>query len=152
MRLIDADELTNKYGNWYVEEGPEDGFIGDLKHLIDLQPTIAPSEQPEQDREFIRLTVRDSNGRPYYSIIYLEVDANGVGHDVEGYSSYSLDVISDYLKKYFMPSTQPEYKPVRVEDIAKTMAENTLFSFSAWHGEALELMQRYGFVICKKKM
>ena len=66
-----------------------------------------PSAQPEQDREFIKLTVRNSNGRPYYSIIYLEFDDNGVGHDFEGYSSYSLDVISDYLKKYFMPSAQP---------------------------------------------
>ena len=42
MRAIDADALTNKYGNWYVEEGPEEGFIGDLKHLIDAQPTIVP--------------------------------------------------------------------------------------------------------------
>lgn len=39
-RLIDADALINKYGNWYVEEGAEEGFIGDLKHLIDLQPTV----------------------------------------------------------------------------------------------------------------
>ncbi len=70
--------------------------------------TKLPSAQPEQDREFIKLTVRNSNGKPYYSIIYLEVDNNGVGHDFEGYSSYSLDVISDYLKKYFMPSAQPE--------------------------------------------
>ena len=67
-----------------------------------------PSAQPEQDREFVKLTVRNSNGRPYYSIIYLEFDDNGVGHDFEGYSSYSLDVISDYLKRYFMPSAQPE--------------------------------------------
>lgn len=62
--------------------------------------------QPEQDREFVKLMVRNSNGRPYYSIIYLEFDDNGVWHDFEGYSSYSLDVISDYLKKYFMPSAQ----------------------------------------------
>ena len=68
-----------------------------------------PSAQPdENDQEFIKLTVRNSNGRPYYSIIYLEYDKNGVGHDFEGYSSYSLDVISDYLKKYFMPSAQPQ--------------------------------------------
>lgn len=66
-----------------------------------------PSVQLEQDREFMKLTVRNSNGRPYYSIIFLEFDDNGVGHDFEGYSSYSLDVISDYLKKYFMPSVQP---------------------------------------------
>ena len=64
--------------------------------------------EPKQDREFINLTVRNSNGRPLYSIVYLEVDDNGVGHDFEGYSSYSLDVISDYLKKYFMLSTESE--------------------------------------------
>ena len=72
-------------------------------HLKDL-----PSAQPKQDREFMKLRVRNSNGRPYYSIIYLEVDDNGVGHDFEGFSSYSLDVISEYLKKYFMPSAQPD--------------------------------------------
>ena len=42
MRLIDADALTEKYGDWYVEEGPEDGFIGAIKQLIDTQPTIQP--------------------------------------------------------------------------------------------------------------
>ena len=63
--------------------------------------SLPPAQPDENDQEFIKLTVRNSNGRPYYSIIYLEYDKNGVGHDFEGYSSYSLDVISDYLKKYF---------------------------------------------------
>ena len=81
-------------------------------HLKDL-----PSAQPdENDQEFIKLTVRYSNGRPYYSIIYLEYDKNGVGHDFVGYSSYSLDVISDYLKKYFMPSAQPEPQWIPVSE------------------------------------
>lgn len=75
------------------------------KVAVDALKAI-PSAQPEQDREFMKLTVRNSNGRPYFSIIYLEFDDNGIGHDLEGYSSYSLDVISDYLKKYFMPSAQ----------------------------------------------
>ena len=70
--------------------------------------SLPPAQPDENDQEFIKLTVRNSNGRPYYSIIYLEYDKNGVGHDFEGYSSYSLDVISNYLKKYFMPSAQPE--------------------------------------------
>jgi hypothetical protein len=51
-----------------------------------------------------------------------------------------------------LPSAQPEYKPVKAEDFAKTMSENTLYSFMAWYGEALELMKRKGFVICKKTM
>lgn len=50
------------------------------------------------------------------------------------------------------PSAQPEYEPVKAEDFAKTMSENTRYNFMAWHGEALELMERQGFVICKKTM
>lgn len=46
MGLIDADALIEKYGDWYVEEGPEEGFIGTIKHLIDAQPTIKP-ERPK---------------------------------------------------------------------------------------------------------
>jgi len=45
MRLIDADALTNKSGDWYVDEGTEEGFIGDLKNLIDEQPTIEPEQK-----------------------------------------------------------------------------------------------------------
>lgn len=97
-----AIDIFDDY-NVSVENGELEAYSRDRKRLCDL-----PSAQPEQDREFLKLTVRNSNGRPYYSIIYLEVDDNGVGHDFEGYSSYSLDVISDYLKKYFMPSAQPE--------------------------------------------
>ena len=62
--------------------------------------------QLERKTEFIKLTVRDINDKPYYSIVYLEFNDNGVVHGFEGYSSYSLDVISDYLKKYFMPPAQ----------------------------------------------
>ena len=40
MRPIDADALVEKCGSWYTEEGPEEGFIGTLKSLIDEQPTI----------------------------------------------------------------------------------------------------------------
>ena len=40
MRLIDADALVARCGDYYVEEGPEDGFIGTLKCLVDMQPTI----------------------------------------------------------------------------------------------------------------
>lgn len=51
-----------------------------------------------------------------------------------------------------LPPAEPEYEPVTAEDFAKTMSENTLYGFMAWHGEALELMERQGFVICKKTM
>ena len=51
-----------------------------------------------------------------------------------------------------LPSAQQEYEPVTAEDFAKTMSENTLYGFMAWHGEALALMKEQGFVICKKTM
>lgn len=60
------------------------------------------------------------------------------------------DVLAELM---LMPQTseQPEYEPVKAEDFAKTMSENTLYSFMAWYGEALELMERQGFVICKRR-
>ena len=60
-----------------------------------------------------------------------------------------LEAYMDDIKK--LPSVQPEYEAVKVEDFAKTMSENTIYSFKAWHSMALvELMERQGFVICKK--
>lgn len=45
MRLINADALIAQYGNWYTEEGTEEGFIGTIKSLVDTMP----SAQPEHD-------------------------------------------------------------------------------------------------------
>lgn len=84
-------------------------------------------------------------------------------HDAAGETIYRQDAM-DAVKHAWakgleptlyiedLPSAQPEYEPVKAEDFAKTMSENTLYSFMAWHGEALELMERQGFVICKKTM
>ena len=49
-------------------------------------------------------------------------------------------------------SAQPKYEPVKAEDFAKTMSENTIYSFAVWYGTVLELIRRYGFTICKKTM
>ena len=43
-RLIDADAMNEKYGDWYTEEGTEEGFIGALKYLIAEQPIIIEAE------------------------------------------------------------------------------------------------------------
>ena len=45
-KLIDADALTKECGDWYVEEGPEEGFIGTLEQLLSEQPEINCSEIP----------------------------------------------------------------------------------------------------------
>lgn len=93
------------------------------------------SRQPKQEIEFVRLMVRnDLNGRPYYSIIYRELDDDDdddVGQEVEGYASYSLDVISDYLKKYFMPPAQSD------RDIPKKPNETTDRSWGIPHRQAV---------------
>ena len=49
-----------------------------------------------------------------------------------------------------LPPAQPEYEPVTADDFAKTMSENTIYSFMEWYGVALDFMKRQGFVICKK--
>jgi hypothetical protein len=41
-RLIDADALIGKYGDWYTEEGTEEGYIGTIKGIVDSMPTIEP--------------------------------------------------------------------------------------------------------------
>lgn len=65
--------------------------------------------QSESTRIFVELVVKHPDprvctykeyiGKPYYSIKYIE---NGETH--VGYGTYSLDVLSQYLKDYFMPS------------------------------------------------
>ena len=45
MRLIDADLLITRCGDWYVEEGSEEGFIGTLKDVINYAPTIEPERK-----------------------------------------------------------------------------------------------------------
>ena len=46
MRLIDADALIEKYGDWYTEEGPEEGFIGTVKDIVNMMPD-EPLIKPE---------------------------------------------------------------------------------------------------------
>lgn len=110
--LMEKDKKLRNI-NWYDKPYAEAECRG-IDEALSIISNL-PSAQPEQDREFMKLTVRNSNGRPYYSIIYLEFDDNGIGNDFEGYSSYSLDVISDYLKKYFMQSAEPERTKERTE-------------------------------------
>ena len=45
MRPIDADALIDKYGDWYTEEGMEEGYIGTIKGIVDSMPTIEPERK-----------------------------------------------------------------------------------------------------------
>ena len=59
MRAIDADAFIAKCGHWYTEEGDaETGYIGELKYLIEKQPTI------QSEPHWIPVTERlPENGR-----------------------------------------------------------------------------------------
>ena len=45
MRAIDGDALIDKYGEWYTEEGTEEGYIGTVKGIVDSMPTIEPEAE-----------------------------------------------------------------------------------------------------------
>lgn len=47
--------------------------------------------------KFEEIDISDLSGRPYYSIIYWDGDEKHCG-----YSSYSIEIISEFLKEYFM--------------------------------------------------
>lgn len=51
----------------------------------------------ENNLEFVRIVADSVQGKPYYSIMFKED-----GILCKGYSSYSLDVISEFLKKHFI--------------------------------------------------
>ncbi len=40
MRLINANELIKRYGDFYTEEGTEEGIICSVKDLVDMIPTV----------------------------------------------------------------------------------------------------------------
>ena len=66
-----------------------------------------PSAQPDQTRIFVELVVeypdpelcpyKEYKGKPYYSIKYIKN-----GESYVGYSTYNLEVLSQYLKEYFI--------------------------------------------------
>ena len=43
--LIDADALKEQCGDWYTEQGTEEGFIGPLDILLDEAPTVIEAEE-----------------------------------------------------------------------------------------------------------
>ena len=43
--LIDRQAAIEKYGNWYVEEGTEEGFISDMKHFLEMLPSAEPERK-----------------------------------------------------------------------------------------------------------
>ena len=84
MRAIDGDALIAKYGDWYTEEGTEEGYIGTIKGIVDSMPTIEPephwipcSERlPEEDVEVL-ISYRYKEGEGDTSHIDMDITTYG---------------------------------------------------------------------------
>lgn len=79
MRPIDADALIEKCGEWYVEEGSEEGFIGTIKQLIGAQPTIKPERKSYSIEPDGTLTVTVPKGTKRIGRILIEEDGTQYG-------------------------------------------------------------------------
>lgn len=53
--------------------------------------------------EYLPYNTYPYKGKPYFSIKYTEN-----GQEFIGYGTFKPEVLSEYLKEYFMPSAQPE--------------------------------------------
>lgn len=102
---LTADSMSRLYSNGF--------FDGYKQARKDMSQTSESAQwvQPEQQnaRIFQGIVVEypsistypEYEGKPYFSIKYTED-----GQDFIGYGTYKPEVLSEYLKKYFMPSAQ----------------------------------------------
>jgi len=81
----------------------------DMVHAIKHLPSAQPGQR--NARVFQGIIVEypsisaysEYEGKPYFSIKYTEN-----GQEFIGYGTYKPEVLSEFLKEYFMPSAQPE--------------------------------------------
>lgn len=106
MRLIDADVLIEKCGDWYVEEGTESGFIGTLKNLLVTQPTITPephwipcSAGLPKTNDPVNVTWVNHNPEVYYMGIK-DKPFTATAHYHRGHWYWYSSVTQDYLDEY----------------------------------------------------
>jgi len=104
-----------------------DGILkGQVKAISDL-PSIQPTTKENlvvgdcMKREFIEIVVEyppadlctypEYRGKPYFSIKYREN-----GKTYVGFGTYKIEMLSQWIKEYFMPSIQPKTdEPMQVE-------------------------------------
>lgn len=110
IRVIDSDKLINALVN-VINEGSYDV---NLSAVMALGATLLDTKKQEPKRTFVELVVeyidpevcpyKEYKGKPYYCIKYIE---NGETH--VGYGTYNPEVLSQYLKEYFISSEQSEH-------------------------------------------
>ena len=111
-------------------------IIGGIQHLSSIQPTTKENLVVGDciSREFIEIVVDyppadlctypEYRGKPYFSIKYREN-----GKTYVGFGTYKIEILSQWIKEYFMPSVQPKPKadePMQVELEADGYADGEL--------------------------
>ena len=97
-----------------------------MKDPIERQAAIQPEQQHGRVFKGVVVEYPPYNiWKPYFSIKYTEN-----GQEFIGYGTYKPEVLSEYLKEYFMPSAQPE--PRYTEEELRVFA----------HGISLSLLSK----------
>lgn len=134
-RKMAIDVLTNLQGIIYESDGVRKGISLAWNEILKIPPA-QPERLTDDDFEAIR--------------IHLNAYKEKLCNQQRWKEAEEYQRIIDRFMEF--ASARQEYEPVTAEDFAKTMSENTLYQYMAWHGEALALMKEQGFVICKKAM
>ena len=133
--LIDRQAAIDAVRNYLLECQIEDGdyHADGIMYELDCLPSVQPEQKNERIFQEIVVeypsisTYPECEGKPYFSIKYTEDR-----QDFIGYGTYKPDVLSEYLKKDFMPSAQPEI--VRCKDCTHrpTLDEDGELSFPTY--------------------
>lgn len=104
-RLISLQAAIDAYGDWYVEEGTEEGFIGTVKQLLEGLPSAQPEITEEQAIEHLQSTGWMQN------------------HDREMYDMGLKKQLADDSGSYdsLLPSAQP--KTIRCKECKHQIKE-----------------------------
>ena len=89
---INKEKLKQILLNGAQNQQPSDDYVS--KKFVDIvieYPTICP--------------YKDYEGKPYYSIKYIENEQEYVG-----FGTYNIEVLSEYIRGYFIPSVPKKEK------------------------------------------
>jgi len=107
----DAIDALRKEVEWEYDWKDERWYYIDADSAIEVIEQLPSAESELHGRIFQEIVVEypsistypEYEGKPYFSIKYVE---NGQGYI--GYGTYNPEVLSGYLKKYFMQSAEIE--------------------------------------------
>ena len=161
--LTDEQSIAHLQSSGWMQRHDKEMYESGLKEQLADDSDSYDSLLPTVQTEVIRCkdckywVVEEDGAYCDYNIVGVRGVEDGSGFCSDANMKDALDPhIVQFVKSKMaieaLPSAQPKYEPVKAEDFAKTMSENTIYSFIAWYGTVLELIEKRGFTICKKTM